>query len=426
MIVPAEAPARTLTLVTGATGFTGSHLVRSLVADGVPVRVIARSAERARQLLPDGVEIIEGDIADPEVIERAMRGVGTVYHLAAVYREAKHPDLRYREVNVEASRLLLEAAVRASVRRYVHCSTVGVHGHIAAPPADESAAYAPGDVYQATKCEAEQLALTYRDRIPLAVARPTAIYGPGDTRLLKMFRLIAQQRFPLLGGGENYYHTVHVKDLVRGLRLLGTHSRAVGESLHSWRRILPEALRARGHDRERGRRAGSLAPPAGPALPAGRLPGGEALRALRHRAADLSPPGGLLHQEPGLQHREGAVVSWGIGPKCGSWTASARRWTGTWPTGICSPGHSSRPSTSNDAGRHAGPRGRRHRVVLGAVCQAVCRSRWTVVPRASGPPHARVPPRPPSECHGAGRGGRPRAACRSPGRCRLSGDGGGE
>ena len=92
MIVPAEAPARTLTLVTGATGFTGSHLVRSLVADGVPVRVIARSAERARQLLPDGVEIIEGDIADPEVIERAMRGVGTVYHLAAVYREAKHPD----------------------------------------------------------------------------------------------------------------------------------------------------------------------------------------------------------------------------------------------------------------------------------------------------------------------------------------------
>jgi nucleoside-diphosphate-sugar epimerase len=163
------------------------------------------------------------------VIERAMQGVATVYHLAAVYREARHPDLRYREINVEASRLLLEAAARAPVRRFVHCSTVGVHGHIATPPADEGAAYAPGDVYQATKCEAEQLALSYRDRIPLAVARPTAIYGPGDTRLLKMFRLITQQRFPLLGGGQNYYHTVHVKDLVRGLRLLGTHSRAVGE-----------------------------------------------------------------------------------------------------------------------------------------------------------------------------------------------------
>ncbi len=120
MIAPAEAPARTLTLVTGATGFTGSHLVRSLVADGVPVRVIARSAERAREILPDGVDIVEGDVADRDVIECAMQGVGVVYHLAAVFREARHRDLRYREVNVEASRLLLEAAVRASVSRYVH------------------------------------------------------------------------------------------------------------------------------------------------------------------------------------------------------------------------------------------------------------------------------------------------------------------
>jgi nucleoside-diphosphate-sugar epimerase len=218
-----------LTLVTGATGFTGSYLVRALVADGGQVRVIARSAAKARQLLPGNVDVVEGDIADAGVVERAVQGVGTVYHLAAVYREAKHPDFRYREVNVDASRNLLDAAVAASVDRYVHCSTVGVHGHIASPPADERAAYDPGDVYQATKCEAEQLALSYRDRIPLAVARPTAIYGPGDTRLLKLFRMIVRGRFLLLGGGENYYHTVHVNDLVRGLRLLGTHPRAVGE-----------------------------------------------------------------------------------------------------------------------------------------------------------------------------------------------------
>ena len=142
------------------------------------------------------MDIVEGDIADAGVIERAVQGVATVYHLAAVYREAKHPDFRYREVNVDASRRLLDAAVAASVRRYVHCSTVGVHGHIASPPADEHTAYEPGDVYQETKCEAEQLALSYRDRIPLAVARPTAIYGPGDTRLLKMFRMVARAAIP--------------------------------------------------------------------------------------------------------------------------------------------------------------------------------------------------------------------------------------
>jgi nucleoside-diphosphate-sugar epimerase len=222
-------PGAELTLVTGATGFTGSHLVRRLVADGNRVRVIARSAARAREILPETVDIVEGDIADLDVVERATRGVTTVYHLAAVYREAKHPDFRYREVNVDASRRLLDAAVASTVRRYVHCSTVGVHGHIASPPGDEHTAYGPDDVYQETKCEAEQLALSYRDRIPLAVARPTAIYGPGDTRLLKLFKMIARRRFPLIDGGENFYHTVHVNDLVRGLLLLGTHPRAVGE-----------------------------------------------------------------------------------------------------------------------------------------------------------------------------------------------------
>jgi nucleoside-diphosphate-sugar epimerase len=220
---------RPLTLVTGATGFTGSHLTRSLVADGERVRAIVRSAEAASRLLPPQTELVVGDLTDPDVVDRAMDGVHTVYHLAAVYREAKHVDARYRAVNVEASARLLDAAVGRRVERYVHCSTVGVHGNITSPPADEETEYGPGDVYQESKCEAEQLALGYRDRLPLAVARPTAIYGAGDTRLLKMFRMIALRRFPLLGGGDNYYHMVHVSDLIRGLRLLATHPRAAGE-----------------------------------------------------------------------------------------------------------------------------------------------------------------------------------------------------
>ncbi len=222
----ADAP---LTLVTGATGFTGSHLARALAADGERVRVIARSASRAHALLPPQVEVFEGELLDPVSIRRAVQDVKVVYHLAAAYREARHGDSHYRAVNVAASGNLLEAAVANGVERYVHCSTVGVHGDIASPPADEETAYGPGDVYQVSKCEAEQLALSYRDRLALSVARPTAIYGPGDTRLLKMFRMVARRRFPLLGGGENYYHMVYVNDLVRGLRLLGTHARAVGE-----------------------------------------------------------------------------------------------------------------------------------------------------------------------------------------------------
>ncbi|MBA3658656.1 MAG: NAD-dependent epimerase/dehydratase family protein [Gemmatimonadales bacterium] len=232
MTVPTPSPTDDrITLVTGATGFTGSRLVHALVADGQSVRVIARSAVRARDVLPGGVEIIEGDLTDPVTVSRAVHGAGVVYHLAAVYREAKHGKLTYSDVNVGATKLLLEAARAGKVTRFVHCSTVGVHGHIARPPADEQYPFGPGDVYQRSKYEGERLALSYAERygVPVAVARPTAIYGPGDTRLLKLFRMVAKRRFLLLDGGRVFYHMVYVDDLVRGLRLLGSHPRAVGE-----------------------------------------------------------------------------------------------------------------------------------------------------------------------------------------------------
>jgi len=217
-------------LVTGATGFTGGHLVHALARDGHLVRCIVRSSARAKGL-PAGVEVREGDITNAADVSKAMEGVSTVYHLAAAYREASHGEEGYWRVNVGATRNLLEAATAARVGRFVHCSTVGVHGHIANPPADESEPYKPGDAYQRTKCEAEVMALAYaRDRgLPLAVARPTAIYGPGDTRLLKMFRMIAKGTFVILGRRDIYYHMVYIDDLIQGLRLLGSHPAALGE-----------------------------------------------------------------------------------------------------------------------------------------------------------------------------------------------------
>ncbi len=219
-----------ITLVTGATGFTGSHLVRSLVRDGHRVRVLVRSAERAQALLAPGIEVVSGEIIDPAVVGKAVRGSQVIYHLAAAYREARHTDQYYWDVNVGSTTLLLDAARADGVERFVHCSTVGVLSHIANPPADEQHPHQPADVYQRTKSEAEKLALSaHASGIPVTVARPTAIYGPGDTRLLKMFRLIANQRFIMLGSGDIYYHMVYVDDLVSGLRLLGSHPRAIGE-----------------------------------------------------------------------------------------------------------------------------------------------------------------------------------------------------
>jgi nucleoside-diphosphate-sugar epimerase len=152
--------------------------------------------------------------------------------VAAVYRTAGHPDSYYREVNVLGSGRLLESAARHGVRRFVHTSTVGVHGHVEHPPADESAPIAPGDVYQATKAEAEALALDYNRKrgLPVAVVRPGAIYGPGELRLLKLFRAIARGRYAVVGSGRTYYHPVFIDDLVSGFLLALDRPAAVGEA----------------------------------------------------------------------------------------------------------------------------------------------------------------------------------------------------
>ncbi len=221
-----------LNLVTGATGFTGAVLARRLLAAGLPVRVLVRSAEKARAKGLAEAEIVEGSVADEGTVASAMGGVRTVFHLAAVYREAGLRDEAYREVHVEGTRRMAEAASAEGVARFVHCSTVGIHGHIEHPPADETAPLAPGDIYQQTKGEGEEAAwrLAAERGLPVSVIRPTAIFGPEDERLLKLFRLAQRSPALLLGPGTIGYHMVHVEDLVDGFLLAATRPEATGEA----------------------------------------------------------------------------------------------------------------------------------------------------------------------------------------------------
>jgi nucleoside-diphosphate-sugar epimerase len=223
-------------LVTGATGFTGGHLARTLARGGRDVRALVRPRSRRRfdesDLPAAGVTAIDGDLAVADSLARACEGVDVVYHIAATYREAGQPDAAYRAINVDGTRRLLEAASAAGVRRVVHCSTGGVHGHVAHPPADEDAPFNPGDIYQESKLEAEQLARAFGTRhgLDVVVARPIGIHGPGDTRFLKMFRGLAGGRFPMLGPGTVYYHLTYIDDLVEGFRLCGEVPAAAGRT----------------------------------------------------------------------------------------------------------------------------------------------------------------------------------------------------
>jgi nucleoside-diphosphate-sugar epimerase len=135
------------------------------------------------------------------------------------------------EANVQGTRSLLDAAVAEGVGRFVHCSTIGVHGNIKTPPANEETAYGPGDDYQKSKAEGERVVRQYmaEGRLPLVVFRPAGIYGPGDSRFLKLFRAIKHRRFVMLGSGEITYHLVYIDDLIDGILLCGTEEKSIGE-----------------------------------------------------------------------------------------------------------------------------------------------------------------------------------------------------
>ena len=181
--------------VTGATGFAGSRLCRQLVARGLAVRALARAASRAAELQTQGVEIVTGDVRDAASLERGMRGADVVFHLAAIFREAGKSDAEYEAVNVQGTRNAVDAAARAGVKRFVHCSTVGVHGDTGASPATEDSPLVAGDdSYNRTKLAAEVWAREAFPRLGLAgcVVRPSAGYGPGELRYLKLFRGIAR------------------------------------------------------------------------------------------------------------------------------------------------------------------------------------------------------------------------------------------
>lgn len=219
-------------LVTGATGFTGGHLARRLAAAGDAVRVLVRHPDKASALREAGLDVVGGDLTDHASLRRACEGLEVVYNIAALYRTAGLPDSAYRAVNAEGVAAVIRAAAAAGARRVVHCSTVGVHGDVEHPPANEDAPLRPGDVYQETKLEGERLgtAAAKETGVELVIARPSGIYGPGDRRLFKLFGGVARGRFVLLGDGKIFYHLTYVDDLCDGFRLCATVAGAAGRT----------------------------------------------------------------------------------------------------------------------------------------------------------------------------------------------------
>lgn len=210
-------------LVTGGTGFTGKALVLRLLRDGHEVVALDKQEGlKTEDLRPAGAEVVIGSVTDPEVVRQAVQGVEVVHHLAAAFRELNVPESHYDEVNVGGTRIVLEAAAAAGVRRVIYCSTCGVHGNIDHPPADEDAPIQPADYYQRTKYLAEPLVAQYatEGRLETVTLRPAATYGPGDLeRFAMIYKQVAKGWFPMFGKGGAFYHPNYIDNLVDALVL---------------------------------------------------------------------------------------------------------------------------------------------------------------------------------------------------------------
>lgn len=206
--------------VTGATGFIGAHFVERALAEGHEVLGLYRSngpkhSDEISRLTARGARLQRGDILKPETFADALGGVDCVCHFAAAFRESGADEAYFERMNVQGTTNVVEAAVAAGVKRFVHCGTAGIYGQRVPGTIDEQTPIRPWNSYERSKLAADERVrkIAGDAGMEYVILRPTAVYGPRDERLLKLFRSVAKGRFPLFGRGDGRRHMIYVTDL---------------------------------------------------------------------------------------------------------------------------------------------------------------------------------------------------------------------
>lgn len=218
-------------LVTGATGFVGSYVTEQLVQEGHQVRALVRPSTDSAWLQTPGVQCVTGTLADLDSLRQAVDGCQIIYHLAAVTSRQSRTATDLRQVNVEGTRNLTQAAARAGVTRLVYVSTLGVHGSNFTPPLDERTPVAPNTDYRKTKWQGEQVVMEAQTsgKLPVVIARIGSIIGPHGTNWLGLMKAIASRRFGYVGNGSNRVQLTDSADIAQGIIRCGTVPGIEGE-----------------------------------------------------------------------------------------------------------------------------------------------------------------------------------------------------
>ncbi len=196
-------------LITGATGRIGRHLVNALISKGEKVRVLIRD----RMTEFENVETFYGDLIDREALKKAVEGIDTVFHLAAVVDYSASDDQMY-QVNVEGTKNMLEVF---KGNKFIYLSSTAVLGKKLKSPADESTPYSPSKFYGKTKMEAEKFVKANNG----IVVRSPDVLMPRFTEGYDMvFSKLMEGRMPIIGDGKNFIDYIYITDLIQALLLV--------------------------------------------------------------------------------------------------------------------------------------------------------------------------------------------------------------
>ncbi len=241
-------------LVTGATGFVGSHLVLELLQRGYLVSALVRKTSDLSGLVNTGVELVFGDVSDQESLKKIFFDFDYIFHVAGLIR-AKNPE-EFFKANAQGTKNLLEALEESDypIKRFVLVSSTAASGPSPnGQPKKESDFCQPVSAYGKSKLEGEKFALEFAHKIPITIIRPPAIYGPRDRQLLNFFKLAKWGIIPLVGKNENCFSVVYVQDLVDAIILAAENPKAQGEiyfiadeGIYNWEKVGEIACRVLG------------------------------------------------------------------------------------------------------------------------------------------------------------------------------------
>lgn len=217
--------ARTIALVTGGAGYFGTLLVERLHQSGIPVRIFDINRP---DRVPDGVDVVQGDVRDRDAVTRACEGVDVIHHNVALVPLAKDKQ-GFWSVNEGGTRTLLDAALTTGVRKVIHMSSSAVYGAPDRNPVTEATTPRPGEEYGKAKLAAEAVCREFRGKgADITIIRPRTIMGHGRLGIMQMlFEWVRRgEAIPVLGGGRNTYQFVHADDLADACMLAAARSGA--------------------------------------------------------------------------------------------------------------------------------------------------------------------------------------------------------